>query len=63
MARGISRQPSPYPSSVFHAVRITQLLSAIIVTAALSYFIHYLAIELIHIPWTFIVVGISLTRS
>ncbi|MCJ1404472.1 hypothetical protein MMC11_007698 [Xylographa trunciseda] len=49
-----SKQPSPYPSLVFHGLRIGQVLSSIIVTSILGFFIHHLSIELYYVPWTFI---------
>ncbi|MCJ1316288.1 hypothetical protein MMC15_001609 [Xylographa vitiligo] len=54
MARMFSKQPSPYPSLVFHGIRVGQVLSSIIVTSVLGFFIHHLSIELYYVPWTFI---------
>ena len=56
MARMFSKQPSPYPSLVFHGIRVGQVLSSIIVTSVLGFFIHHLSIELYYVPWTFILV-------
>ncbi|MCJ1309806.1 hypothetical protein MMC25_003467 [Agyrium rufum] len=56
MARfAFSRQPSPYPSILFHTIRLSQLVSSILVCGFLSYFIHNLALEPIKVPWTFAV--------
>ncbi|MCJ1380096.1 hypothetical protein MMC17_003199 [Xylographa soralifera] len=54
MARMFSKQPSPYPSPVFHGIRAGQVVSSIIVTSVLGFFIHHLSIELYYVPWTFI---------
>ena len=62
MARArLSKPPSPYPRIPFHLIRLTQLLSSIIVASILSYFIHHLSIELYSIPWTFILVCVPRT--
>ncbi|MCJ1478412.1 hypothetical protein MMC13_007092 [Lambiella insularis] len=49
-----SKQPSPYPSLAFHLIRLGQVLSSIIVTSVLGFFIHHLSVELYYVPWTFI---------
>ena len=58
MARMFSKQPSPYPSWVFHGIRAGQVLSSIVVTSVLGFFIHHLSIELYYVPWTFILVRV-----
>ena len=52
----VSRKPSPYPTLAFHLLRLSQLLSSIIVSSVLIFFIHHLHIEKYYIPWTFILV-------
>ncbi|KAE9375207.1 hypothetical protein N431DRAFT_402554 [Stipitochalara longipes BDJ] len=47
--------PSPYPRFLFHGLRSAQLIAAIIVSGIMAYFVHYLRLESIPIPWTFIV--------
>ena len=61
--KGFSRQPSPYPRPIFHAIRITQLISSIIVLSILSYFIWWLKHDHYYVPWTFILVHLLLRRS
>ncbi|CAF9907282.1 MAG: hypothetical protein HETSPECPRED_007089 [Heterodermia speciosa] len=51
----ISKQPSNYPPLAFHLLRLSQLLSALIVASVLAFFCHHLHAENIYIPWTFIV--------
>lgn len=53
-ARAISRQPSPYPSFLFHSIRLAQAVSSIIVTSILGYFIYHLRLSYYEVPWTFI---------
>jgi len=51
----ISRQPSPYGSSLlFHGLRVVQVISSIIVTSFLAFFIRHLEIAMFYVPWTFI---------
>lgn len=47
--------PSPYPRFLFHGLRSAQLIAAVIVSGIIAYFIYYLRMEKIPIPWTFIV--------
>lgn len=54
--KGFSRQPSPYSRPIFHAIRITQLISSIVVLSILSYFIWWLKHDHYYVPWTFILV-------
>ena len=53
----ISQQPSSYPSTLFHLVRISQFFSAAIVLSILSFFVHFLSVERYYVPWTFLLVG------
>ena len=63
MARAkISQQPSPYPSTVFHGIRVAQVLSSVIVTSFLGFFVYHLNVEYIQVPWTFILVSLLPTR-
>lgn len=57
----ISKQPSSYPSTLFHLIRIGQFVSATIVLSILSFFAHFLIAERFHVPWTFLLVSNSLT--
>ncbi|CAF9902911.1 MAG: hypothetical protein ALECFALPRED_000066 [Alectoria fallacina] len=50
----VSKKPSPYPTLAFHLLRLGQLLSSIIVSSVLIFFIHHLRKENYYIPWTFI---------
>ena len=60
----ISKQPSPYRSPLlFHAVRTGQVLSSVVVTSILGFFIHHLSVELYYVPWTFILVRVLLAYS
>lgn len=52
----ISKQPSLYPSLVFHIIRTSQFISSAIVLSILSYFVYYLHLDNLHVPWTFILV-------
>lgn len=52
----ISKQPSFYPPLAFHILRLGQLLSSLIVTIVLSFFVHHLKVERYSIPWTFLLV-------
>ncbi|MCJ1245308.1 hypothetical protein MMC30_002512 [Trapelia coarctata] len=54
--RGISKQPSPYASVVwlFHGLRVAQVLSSVVVTCFLGFFIRHLEAENYYVPWTFI---------
>lgn len=54
----VLKQPSLYPPLAFHVIRISELLSSIIVLSILSYFVHYLHLEAFSVPWTFILVRI-----
>ncbi|KAL2071135.1 hypothetical protein VTL71DRAFT_12370 [Oculimacula yallundae] len=46
--------PSPYPRFLFHGLRSAQLLSSLVVSGVMGYFMYYLRAEDIAIPWTFI---------
>jgi hypothetical protein len=46
--------PSHYPRLIFHTLRCAQLLSAIVVSGIMCYFMYYLHREHYLIPWTFI---------
>ncbi|KAG9248197.1 hypothetical protein BJ878DRAFT_538608 [Calycina marina] len=48
-------RPSPYPRIPFHALRAGQLLSSIVVSGIMGYFMYYLRKEHYSVPWTFIV--------
>ncbi|KAH8601064.1 hypothetical protein B0O99DRAFT_503176 [Bisporella sp. PMI_857] len=48
-------RPSPYPRIPFHVFRAGQLLSSIVVSGIMVYFMYYLRMENYAIPWTFIV--------
>jgi len=50
-----SRQPSPYPSLLFHLIRLAQLVSSIIVMSILSFFTYYLSHDKYPVPRTFLV--------
>lgn len=64
MARAtFSKQPSPYPSLAFHLIRLGQVLSSIIVTSILGFFIHHLSVDLYYVPWTFLLVRISSPKA
>lgn len=52
----ISKRPSLYPSFAFHLIRTGQFLSSVIVLSILSFFVHYLHVEHIYVPWTFLLV-------
>ena len=52
----VSKKPSQYPTLTFHLLRLAQLLSSIIVSSVLIFFIHHLHLEKYYIPWTFILV-------
>ncbi|CAE7212775.1 hypothetical protein P3342_012435 [Pyrenophora teres f. teres] len=47
-------KPTAYPSLPFHSIRTCQLLSAIVVSGILFYFLRELAHGEYHLPWTFI---------
>jgi hypothetical protein len=47
--------PSPYPRFLFHGLRTAQLISSIVVSGIMAYFMYYLQLEHFSIPWTFIV--------
>ncbi|KAL8941511.1 MAG: hypothetical protein Q9216_002193 [Gyalolechia sp. 2 TL-2023] len=51
------RNPSPYIPLPFHLLRLGQLISALIVTGVVSYFVHFLLLEHYQLPWTFIFVS------
>ena len=59
----ISKQPSPYPSLPFHGLRGAQVLSSMIVTSILGFFIYHLESETYYVPWTFILVCRLLGRD
>ncbi|PSS20633.1 hypothetical protein M430DRAFT_50282 [Amorphotheca resinae ATCC 22711] len=48
-------RPSPYPRFLFHGLRSAQLLSSIVVSGIMCYFMYYLRLEHFPIPWTFII--------
>ncbi|KAL8762090.1 MAG: hypothetical protein Q9184_001862 [Pyrenodesmia sp. 2 TL-2023] len=50
----ITRNPSPYDPLSFHIVRLGQLISAIIVSSVVVFFVYYLVHEHYRLPWTFI---------
>ncbi|KAL9598503.1 MAG: hypothetical protein Q9219_004476 [cf. Caloplaca sp. 3 TL-2023] len=50
----ITRNPSPYSPLPFHLFRLGQLISALIVSSVVSYFVHFLLLEHYKLPWTFI---------
>ncbi|KAL9002939.1 MAG: hypothetical protein Q9188_004158 [Gyalolechia gomerana] len=50
----IIRNPSPYNPLPFHLLRLGQLISALIVSGVVSYFVHFLLLEHYKLPWTFI---------
>lgn len=52
----VSKKPSSYPTLAFHLLRLGQLLSSIIVSSVLIFFVHHLHKEEYYIPWTFILV-------
>lgn len=52
----ISTKPSSYPPLAFHLIRTGQLLSALIVSSILVFFVHQLHLEHYYIPWTFFLV-------
>jgi len=57
MARSkVKKQPSHYPVIPFHLIRLTQLLSSLVVSAIMFYFIHHLTHGDYKIPWTFLFV-------
>jgi len=49
------KPPSRYPALPFHLIRFTQLLSSLIVSAIMLYFIYHLKHEHFTVPWTFLV--------
>lgn len=61
----ITRNPSPYDPLSFHLLRLGQLVSAIIVSSVVAFFVYYLVHEHYKLPWTFIFVRIlqSLFRT
>lgn len=61
----ISKQPSPYASVVwlFHGLRAVQVLSSVIVTCFLGFFIRHLEAESYYVPWTFILVCLESLSS
>jgi len=46
--------PSPYPRFLFHGLRSAQLLSSLVVSGIMGYFMYHLRDENLAIPWTFI---------
>jgi len=52
--RGAKVAPSFYPRFVFHGLRSAQLVSSIVVSGIMSYFMYYLRVDHYAIPWTFI---------
>jgi hypothetical protein len=60
----VSRQPSPYASPLlFHTLRAAQVLSSVVVTIFLGFFIGHLERENYYVPWTFILVCLCLHSS
>ena len=55
--RFFSTKPSPYPRAIFHTIRACQVVSSLIVTGVLGYFIYWLQVDSWYIPWTFILVS------
>ncbi|MCJ1449635.1 MAG: hypothetical protein MMC23_010157 [Stictis urceolatum] len=51
----ISRNPSPYPRTLFHLIRLAQFVSSLTVMSILAFFVHYLIQDKYYIPWTFLV--------
>lgn len=49
-------KPTHYPRVPFHATRSVQLLSSIIVSSIMFYFLRELARDNFRLPWTFILV-------
>ncbi|KAI9769114.1 MAG: hypothetical protein M1840_004465 [Geoglossum simile] len=55
------KPPSRYPALSFHFIRFTQLLSSLVVSAIMLYFIYHLRHEHFKVPWTFLVLtGVAL---
>jgi hypothetical protein len=46
-------QVAKYPRLPFHSIHFAQLLSAIVVTAILSYFVWQLSHDSFYVPWTY----------
>lgn len=56
-------QPSHYPPLAFHVIRTGALVSSLVVSAVLSYFVYHLKHDNFKIPWTFLVVSFWLPAS
>lgn len=51
------RKPSEYPALPFHLIRLTQLISSLIVASVLIFFVDQLHRSSFYIPWTFLLVS------
>ncbi|KAI9878707.1 MAG: hypothetical protein M1830_010751 [Pleopsidium flavum] len=62
MARGrVKKQPSHYPVLPFHLIRLAQLLSSMVVSGIMFYFVYHLMHGNYKVPWTFfLLLGVSL---
>jgi MFS family permease len=63
LGRKTRAQPVQYPRVPFHSVRSAQLVSSIIVSGILSYFVWQLNHDKFYIPWTYLLVSILACRS
>ncbi|KAI9858679.1 MAG: hypothetical protein M1813_007311 [Trichoglossum hirsutum] len=55
------KKPSAYSALPFHLLRFTQLVSSLIVSAIMFYFIYHLRRDHFKVPWTFLVLlGVAL---
>lgn len=52
-------KPSSYPPLAFHAIRTCSLVSSLVVSAILSFFVYHLKHDNFKIPWTLLVVSSS----
>ena len=52
----VKANPSPYPALVFHGLRTAQVISALVVTCVIAYFMRELKDAGYGMPWTFILV-------
>jgi len=58
MAKGkVKKQPSHYPVLPFHLIRLAQLLSSMVVSGIMFYFIYHLTHGSYKVPWTFLLVN------
>ncbi|KAI9781719.1 MAG: hypothetical protein M1839_005712 [Geoglossum umbratile] len=62
MAKATTKKPpSRYPALPFHLIRFTQLLSSLVVSAIMLYFVYHLRHDHFNVPWTFLVLtGVAL---